>query len=88
MVKKSKKVLIPKLLERFGKEGNMCQEGLLKWIMENVDKKQLRDSIEKCMEHNKGVGGKKTSHTIEWMPYNSRFRYVFSKDLSEKPWWL
>ncbi|CAH1451812.1 unnamed protein product [Lactuca virosa] len=74
MVKKSKKVLIPKLLERFGKEANICQEGLLKWIMENVDKKQLRDSIEKCMEHNKGVGGKKTSHTIEWMPYDSRFR--------------
>ncbi|KAI3707367.1 hypothetical protein L6452_25819 [Arctium lappa] len=84
IVKKSKKLFIPKLLERFGKETNISPDNLLKWITENVDKK-LHDSIEKCIEHKTS---KKSSQIIEWLPYNSRFRYVFSKDLSEKPLWL
>ncbi|XP_024986146.1 uncharacterized protein LOC112521487 isoform X1 [Cynara cardunculus var. scolymus] len=84
IVKKSKKLFIPKLLERFGKETNISPDNLLKWITENVDKK-LGDSITKCIEHKTS---KKSSQMIEWLPYNSRFRYVFSKDLSEKPWWL
>ncbi|GKD24200.1 putative ternary complex factor MIP1 [Tanacetum coccineum] len=84
IVKKSKKVYVPRLLERFGKEANIPPDNLLKWIIENVDKK-LCDSIEKCIERKTS---KKTSQIIEWLPYNSRFRYVFSKDLSEKPWWL
>ncbi|XP_022016627.1 uncharacterized protein LOC110916180 isoform X1 [Helianthus annuus] len=84
IVKKSKKVFIPKLLERFGKEVNISPDNLLTWITEHVDKK-LCDSIEKCIEHKTS---KKTSQIIEWLPYNSRFRYVFSKELTEKPWWL
>ncbi|KAI3687220.1 hypothetical protein L1987_80914 [Smallanthus sonchifolius] len=84
IVKKSKKVFTPKLLERFGKEANISPDDLLKWITENVDKK-LCDSIEKCMEHKTS---KKTSQIIEWLPYNSRFCYVFSRDLTDKPWWL
>ncbi|PWA51863.1 hypothetical protein CTI12_AA454410 [Artemisia annua] len=84
IVKKSKKVYIPRLLERFRKEANILPENLLKWITENVDKK-LCDSIEKCIERKTS---NKTSQIIEWLPYNSRFRYVFSKDLCENPWWL
>ncbi|KAK2974999.1 hypothetical protein RJ640_012865 [Escallonia rubra] len=81
VVKKSKKVFLPKLLERFGKEASIASENLLKWVTENVDQK-LRDSIEKCIE----CKNKKVSQIIEWLPYSSRFRYVFSKDLTEKPW--
>ncbi|XP_076931082.1 uncharacterized protein LOC143596107 isoform X2 [Bidens hawaiensis] len=84
IVKKSKKVFIPKLLDRFGKEAHISQDNLLKWITENVDKK-LCDSIQKCVEHKIS---KKMSQIIEWLPYNSRFRYVFSEVLTEKPWWL
>lgn len=84
IVKKSKKVFIPKLLDRFGKEANISQDNLLKWITENVDKK-LCDSIQKCVEHKTS---KKMSQITEWLPYNSRFRYVFSEGLTEKPWWL
>ncbi|KVH89811.1 hypothetical protein Ccrd_008220, partial [Cynara cardunculus var. scolymus] len=68
---KSKKLFIPKLLERFGKETNISPDNLLKWITENVDKK-LGDSITKCIEHKTS---KKSSQMIEWLPYNSRFRY-------------
>ncbi|KAM6557216.1 hypothetical protein CsatB_004235 [Cannabis sativa] len=84
LVKKSKKVFVPKMLERYARESSFSSDDLLKWITENVDKK-LHDSIQKCLEC-KPI--KKASQIIEWLPYSSRFRYVFSKDLTEKPWWL
>ncbi|KAK1564671.1 hypothetical protein Q3G72_008471 [Acer saccharum] len=82
LVKKSKKVFLPKVLERFAKEASISSDDLLKWVTENVDKK-LQDSIQKCTDHK---SNKKASQMIEWLPYSTRFRYVFSKDLTEKPW--
>ncbi|KAH7514184.1 hypothetical protein FEM48_Zijuj11G0061700 [Ziziphus jujuba var. spinosa] len=84
VVKKSRKVFLPKILERFARESSLSSDDLLKWIAENVDKK-LHDSIWKCMD---GKSSKKASQIIEWLPYSSRFRYVFSTDLTDKPWWL
>ena len=84
MVKKSRKVFLPKLLERFAREASYGSDDLLKWVTENVDKK-LHDSIQKFLECK---SGKKASHIMEWLPYSTRFRYVFSKGLTEKPWWL
>ncbi|KAA8522216.1 hypothetical protein F0562_012889 [Nyssa sinensis] len=84
IVKKSKKVFLPKVLERFVKEASIASDDLLKWVTENVDKK-LHDSIQKCIDRKTS---RKTSQIIDWLPYNSRFRYVFSKDLTEKPWWV
>lgn len=86
VVKKSKKVFLPRVLERFARESSMNSDTLLKWVTENVDKK-LHDSIQKCIDHHKSKN-KKPSHIVEWLPYSSRFRYVFSKDLTEKPWWI
>uniref|UniRef100_A0A5B6ZW51 DUF547 domain-containing protein n=1 Tax=Davidia involucrata TaxID=16924 RepID=A0A5B6ZW51_DAVIN len=77
VVKKSKKVFLPKVLERFAKEASIALDDLLKWVTENVDKK-LHDSIQKCIDCKTN---RKASQIIEWLPYNSRFRYVFSKDL-------
>lgn len=66
------------------KEACVPGDDLLKWIAENVDKK-LHDSIKKCVDR---TTNKKASQIIEWLPYNSRFRYVFAKDLTEKAWWV
>ncbi|RVW92696.1 hypothetical protein CK203_041547 [Vitis vinifera] len=74
----------PVVLERFTKEASISSDDLLKWVTENVDKK-LHDSIQKCIDHKTN---KKASQIIEWLPYNSRFRYVFTRDLTEKPWWM
>ncbi|GMJ06113.1 hypothetical protein like AT5G47380 [Hibiscus trionum] len=82
VVKKSKKVFLPRVLERFAKEASICSDDLLNWVLENVDKK-LHNSIQKCMD---GRSKKKPSQVIDWLPYSSRFRYIFSKDLTEKPW--
>ncbi|XP_010258879.1 PREDICTED: uncharacterized protein LOC104598490 isoform X2 [Nelumbo nucifera] len=84
MVKKSRNVFLPKLLDRFAKEASITSDDLLKWVSLNVDKK-LHDSIRKCTDCKTK---RKTSQIVEWLPYNTRFRYIFSKDLMEKPWWV
>jgi hypothetical protein len=84
VVKKSRKVFLPKMLERYAREASVSLDHLLTWVSENVDKK-LHDSIHKCIDRK---SGKRASQSIEWLPYSSRFRYLFSKDLTEKPWWL
>uniref|UniRef100_A0A5B6ZYY2 DUF547 domain-containing protein n=1 Tax=Davidia involucrata TaxID=16924 RepID=A0A5B6ZYY2_DAVIN len=84
VVKKSKKVFLPKVLERFAKEASIASDDILKWVTENVDKK-LHDSIQKCIDRKTN---RKASQIIDWLPYNSKFRYVFSKELTKKPWWV
>lgn len=83
IVKKSKRVSLPKVLEKYTKEASIPSDDLLGWVMENVEKK-LRDSIQKCIDRRTN---KKTSQIIDWLPYSSRFQYVISKDFTEKPWW-
>ncbi|KAL0748772.1 hypothetical protein Bca101_030774 [Brassica carinata] len=86
VVKKQKKVFLPKIIERFTKEASLSLDDLVRWLIDNSDEK-LGESIQKCVEGNPNY--KKASQVIEWLPYSSRFRYVFSKDLMEKkPWWV
>ncbi|XP_010264345.1 PREDICTED: uncharacterized protein LOC104602375 isoform X2 [Nelumbo nucifera] len=80
VVKKSRKVFLPKLLERYAKEASITSDDLLKWVSLNVDKK-LHDLIGKCIDCKPK---RKTSQIVEWLPYNTRFRYIFAKDLMEK----
>ncbi|CAL5436973.1 unnamed protein product [Camellia sinensis] len=70
VVKKSKKVFLPKLLERFAKEASIASDDLINWVAENVDKK-LHDLIQKCIDCRTY---RKASQVIEWLPYNMRFR--------------
>ncbi|KAI6707364.1 hypothetical protein NL676_010326 [Syzygium grande] len=79
-VKKSK-VFLPKVLEKFAKEASISTDDLLSWVIQNVDKK-LQDMIQKCIDRKTN---RKASQIIEWVPYSSRFQYIFSKDLTEKP---
>jgi hypothetical protein len=81
LVKNQKKVLLPRILERYVKEASLSNQDLLQFVSENVDT-ELGKAIKKCMEFNKR---KKPSQIIGWLPYNTRFMYIFSKDLIEKP---
>ncbi|XP_073287875.1 uncharacterized protein [Primulina huaijiensis] len=83
VVEKSKKILLPKLVEKYAKEVCVPFDEILPWITENVDKK-LSDSIKRCCDDRPN---KRASKKIKWLPYNSRFRYVLSKELTEQPWW-
>ncbi|KAG4943324.1 hypothetical protein JHK85_047970 [Glycine max] len=84
IVKKSRKVFLPKLVERFSREASISIDDIFGWVKESVDKK-LHDSMQKCLNPK---SSKKPSQIIEWLPYSSRFRYVFSKDVIHKPWWV
>ncbi|KAL3818219.1 hypothetical protein ACJIZ3_004124 [Penstemon smallii] len=81
VVNKSKKILLPKLIEKYTKEACIPFDCILEWITGNVDKK-LQDSIRRCRD------SKRASQIVKWLPYSSSFRYVFSKELTEKPWWV
>jgi hypothetical protein len=80
VVKNQRKVLLPRILERYAKEASLSNQDLLQFASENVET-ELGEAIKRCVELNKR---KKTSQIIEWLPYNTRFMYIFSKDLIEK----
>lgn len=81
LAKNSKKIHLPKILERYAKETSLDNDDLLKWVSENVNRK-MHESIKECSDSK----NKKASQIIEWLPYHTKFRYVFAKDLIEKPW--
>ncbi|CAH2046065.1 unnamed protein product [Thlaspi arvense] len=86
VVKMQKRVFLPKIMERFTKEASLSSDDLMRWLIDNADEK-LGESIQTCLEGKQNY--KKASQVFEWLPYSSRFRYVFSKDLMEKkPWWV
>ncbi|KAG1362157.1 hypothetical protein COCNU_10G003760 [Cocos nucifera] len=84
VVKKSRKIFLPKILDRYAKETCISSDDLLIWVSQNIDKK-LQEPIQKCID---SKNKRKASQVIEWLPYSSRFHYVFGKDLTEKPWWV
>ncbi|KAL0326570.1 UNVERIFIED_CONTAM: hypothetical protein Sangu_1735000 [Sesamum angustifolium] len=84
IIEKSKKIFLPKLIEKYAKEAGVPFDEIIYWVSENVDKK-LHESIHKFHD---GRPNKRTSQNIKWLPYSSKFRYVFSKELTEKPWWV
>ncbi|KAK1285674.1 hypothetical protein QJS10_CPB20g01453 [Acorus calamus] len=81
VVKKSKKVSLPKLLDAYSKEASISSDDLLDWVSENVDKK-LHCAIQACID---SKSKRRASQLIEWLPYNTRFSYVLAKDLAKKP---
>ena len=49
IVKQSRKIHLPKILERFAEETSLSCDDLLKWLSENVGKK-MQEAIEKCSD--------------------------------------
>eukprot|EP00249_Psilotum_nudum_P005167 c18631_g1_i1 orf=235-1833(-) len=73
-IQNDSKVLLPRILESFGRESSIGTLGLLEWVCKNVSEMQ-RSEIRKCME-------RKHQKCIEWIPYNFAFRYIFVHDLA------
>ncbi|KAJ4784601.1 hypothetical protein LUZ62_035847 [Rhynchospora pubera] len=80
VIKKSRRVLLPKVVERYAKEASLSYDGLLKLVCSSLDGK-YPDFVQNC----KDLTRKKASQIIEWLPHNARFHYVFAKDLTQKP---
>lgn len=81
VVKKSNKVFLPKVLDRYAKEICTNCDSLLMWVCESMDKKQ-QDAIHRCVDSN---CRRKASQVIEWLPYDTRFRYALTSESVETP---
>ncbi|XP_042392524.1 uncharacterized protein LOC121983904 isoform X1 [Zingiber officinale] len=81
VVKKSNKVFLPKVLDRYAKEVCTNYDSLLMWVCESMDKKQ-QDAIHRCVDSN---CRRKASQVIEWLPYDTRFRYALTSESVETP---
>ncbi|KAJ9135561.1 hypothetical protein P3X46_032731 [Hevea brasiliensis] len=73
IIRQDKKLHLPKLVECFAKELDLCPDGLLDMI-EHLLTNSLRKSIHDCQH---GKSGK----SIEWIHHNFAFRYLISKEL-------
>ncbi len=73
IIRQDKKLHLPKLVECFAKDLDLCPDGLLDMI-EHLLPNSLRKSIQDCQH---GKSGK----SIEWIHHNFAFRYLISKEL-------
>ncbi|TXG64480.1 hypothetical protein EZV62_011474 [Acer yangbiense] len=73
-VNKEQKILLPKIVESFAKDSDICPAGLLETI-EHFMPDSLRKNIQQCQH-------KKSGKSIEWIPHNFTFRYLLSKELA------
>lgn len=72
-VRKDQKILLPKLVESFTKDSDLCPSGVMDMILESLPE-PLRKSVKKCQLA-------KSRKCIEWIPHNFTFRYLISKDV-------
>uniref|UniRef100_A0A0E0IWF4 DUF547 domain-containing protein n=1 Tax=Oryza nivara TaxID=4536 RepID=A0A0E0IWF4_ORYNI len=85
VVRKSKKVFLPRLVERYAREAGLAgADELLAWARDNADARATQDAIQRlCVDA--GGGRRKAAQAVEWLPYNARFRYAFPRTMVDKP---
>lgn len=85
VVRKSKKVFLPRLVERYAREAGLAgADELLAWARDNADARATQDAIQRlCVDA--GGGRRKAAQVVEWLPYNARFRYAFPRTMVDKP---
>ncbi|KAE8727228.1 hypothetical protein F3Y22_tig00005712pilonHSYRG00059 [Hibiscus syriacus] len=74
-VNKEQKIMLPKLMDYFAKDPNVCSAGLLQMV-EQFMPDSLRKNLQPSCK-------RKTGKTIEWISHNFAFRYLFSKELAQ-----
>ncbi|KAM0880971.1 hypothetical protein ACQ4PT_033224 [Festuca glaucescens] len=85
VVRKSRKVFLPRLVERYAKEAGLpVGDGILAWARDNVDGRAAQDAIQRCAAAAAGGGRRRASQAFEWLPYNARFRYAFARSMVDK----
>jgi hypothetical protein len=84
VVRKSRKVFLPRLVERYAKEAGLpAGDGVLAWARDNVDGRAAQDAIQRCAAA-AAPGRRRASQAFEWLPYNARFRYAFGRSMVDK----
>ncbi|GLT96987.1 hypothetical protein SLE2022_145750 [Rubroshorea leprosula] len=70
---KEKKILMPKIMEYFAKDSDICQAVLVQMVEEFMPQ-SLRKNIQQSCHRKRGK-------SIEWIPHNFAFQYLLSRDL-------
>ncbi|XVF00643.1 hypothetical protein REPUB_Repub04eG0018700 [Reevesia pubescens] len=73
-VNKEQKIMLPKVMEYFAKDSDICLAGLLQMV-----EQFMPDSLRKNLQRS---CNRKIGKNIEWIPHNFAFRYLFSKELA------
>ncbi|KAL2651558.1 hypothetical protein R1flu_019686 [Riccia fluitans] len=77
-VRSGSRVILPRILEWYANETSIAPSNLLEWVCQFVsDKQQL--AIKKFVS---SKSQKSVSNCVEWLSYNSTFRYIFVRDLA------
>ncbi|KAM3409826.1 hypothetical protein ACQJBY_002226 [Aegilops geniculata] len=86
VVRKSRKVFLPRLVERYAKEAGLpAGDSILAWARDNLDGRAAQEAIQRCAAAAAGAGGRRrASQAFEWLPYNARFRYAFARSMVDK----
>ncbi|GLT43043.1 hypothetical protein SLA2020_170170 [Shorea laevis] len=70
---KDKKILLPKIMESFAKDSDICPVGLLQMVEELIPQSMRKNIQQFCQ--------RKPGKNIEWIPHNFAFQYLLSRDL-------
>ncbi|KAJ0981787.1 hypothetical protein J5N97_010042 [Dioscorea zingiberensis] len=73
-IRKEQKILLPKILDSFAKDKGMCPRSVLDMIQLYLPE-TLRMVVQRCQQG-------RCQKIIEWVPHNSSFRYLLSKELA------
>ena len=73
-VSKEQKILLPKVMEYFAKDSDVCSASLLEMV-EQFMPDSLRKNFQRSCH-------KKNGKSIEWISHNFAFRYLFSNELA------
>ncbi|EOX97230.1 Uncharacterized protein TCM_006317 isoform 4 [Theobroma cacao] len=73
-VNKEQKILLPKVMEYFARDSDVCSAGLLQMV-----EQFMPDSLRKNLQQS---CNRKNGKSIEWISHNFAFRYLFSKEIS------
>ncbi|KAG6547624.1 hypothetical protein Mapa_011073 [Marchantia paleacea] len=77
-IRSGSRVLLPRILEWYARESSIAHSNLLEWVCQFVSDKQ-QAAIKKFLS---SKSQKNAANCVEWLPYNSTFRYIFVRDLA------
>jgi hypothetical protein len=83
VVRKSKKVFLPRLVERYAREACLGPDDVLQWAHREggvADGRKQQDAAQWA-----SWSRRKAAQAVEWLPYSVRFRYAFATSMVDKP---
>jgi hypothetical protein len=82
VVRESKKVFLPRLVERYAREACLGPDDVLPWAHREGG---VADGRKQDAAQRPSWSRRKAAQAVEWLPYSVRFRYAFARSMVDKP---